>query len=867
MLNTSRAALFLLLALTACGSDNTSSNVDNQNDTDVVTTPDVGTTDLSGDTTFVPDYQLCLLGASSATRGPCPNADEVIDFGDVGAGQSVARLIRIDNTGKVNLNVQQVQVVTQRNELFELEFFRLANDGAVTSIQEPFNISTDGYVFIRVRFTGDPPNSPIPAESVIAQVDVSSGETFNIEVPLAGQVSDCAVGTSDCDPLTVGCETNTLDDNNNCGGCGSAFVCGPNNVCLNGGCAIGMCPAPTLMDCDGVFANGCETGIAGDPSNCGGCGGTTVSGTPNPAFICAGVDVLHAVPTCDNRVCGFGQCIQGWGDCTGATGCETDLTTIDNCGGCGNLPNNAGTVFRCGDLYPNTQVTCETTGCVPGECQAGFYDLDQQNFPGANGCEYACGGDPMASDAPDAEVPFIDSNCDGIDGNITGAIFVATFGNDGNPGTTALPKKTIQDAINTATLSGKDVYVAEGTYAGPTLQLANGVSVFGGFKADWSRSVLALVTYVHDGSTSSDRIIGAKGNNLNSVTIVDRITIQTPNAAGSSVTNYGFHCTNCPGLLLRSSNITAGAGSAGLAGTNGVLGRAGGNGNPGGAVNGCSDNGCGPDGGDGGTSPTGRVGGKGGAGGDSGGIFGGCNGAENGRTGQNGTVSGAGGGNGGSGGAKGDGGQNGNRGGDGLPGASGNNGLRGDFAWVSDYFTPTNGAAGTGGTNGHGGGGGGGGGAHACTFCNNGRGNGGAGGGGSGEAGSGGTGGKNGGSSFGMVLVNSTGATVANNTIRAGAGGRGGDGGTGGTGGNGGNGGLGPDPCGSKGGKGGDGGNGGEGGDAGHGGGARGGYSYAVVLRSTTVSLFTNTLAFGAAGGGGVSPGNSGQPGLSGQTL
>ncbi|MEZ4462737.1 MAG: hypothetical protein R3E66_24020 [bacterium] len=52
-------------------------------------------------------------------------------------------------------------------------------------------------------------------------------------------------------------------------------------------------------------------------------------------------------------------------------------------------------------------------------------------------------------------------------------------------------------------------------------------------------------------------MIGALGNNITQVTIIDRIRIQTPNATGTGVSNYGLHCTNCAGLLLRNSEITA----------------------------------------------------------------------------------------------------------------------------------------------------------------------------------------------------------------------------------------------------------------------------------------------------------------------
>ena len=89
---------------------------------------------------------------------------------------------------------------------------------------------------------------------------------------------------------------------------------------------------------------------------------------------------------------------------------------------------------------------------------------------------YFCSGIP---DVPDAL--FEDTNCDGIDGDAAHAIFVATSGNDLNAGTMAAPVATLSNAISLAQVANpkKDVYVAGGTYAVGTLQLASGVSLYG----------------------------------------------------------------------------------------------------------------------------------------------------------------------------------------------------------------------------------------------------------------------------------------------------------------------------------------------------------------------------------------------------
>jgi hypothetical protein len=87
---------------------------------------------------------------------------------------------------------------------------------------------------------------------------------------------------------------------------------------------------------------------------------------------------------------------------------------------------------------------------------------------------------PGAVDMPD--LAFVDSNCDGIDGDSAAAIFVSTAGSDANPGTKALPKATIPNAISPAAahLPVLPVYAAVGSYSG-SVALATGVGVYGGY--------------------------------------------------------------------------------------------------------------------------------------------------------------------------------------------------------------------------------------------------------------------------------------------------------------------------------------------------------------------------------------------------
>ena len=130
---------------------------------------------------------------------------------------------------------------------------------------------------------------------------------------------DCGGGAAD------GCETNSSNNVSHCGACGN--VCRVNNGtpgCGNGTCNIAGCSAG-YRDCNGGYANGCETNINTDVNNCGGCG-----------TVCR---VANGTPSCTNGGCAIASCNAGYRDCGGgyANGCETNINTdANNCGACGN---------------------------------------------------------------------------------------------------------------------------------------------------------------------------------------------------------------------------------------------------------------------------------------------------------------------------------------------------------------------------------------------------------------------------------------------------------------------------------------------------------------------------------------------------
>jgi hypothetical protein len=170
----------------------------------------------------------------------------------------------------------------------------------------------------------------------------------------------CNSGFADCNGIAAdGCETNIATDLNNCGTCGN--VCGSNNAtptCTNGVC--GLVCTPGFADCNKNPNDGCETPLT-TIVNCGACGVTCTRANANV--------------TCASGTCQIAGCTSGFGDCDGnpANGCETPLTTIVNCGACGNVCS-----------FANATAICASGVCQLGGCNAGWADCN--GIP-TDGCE------------------------------------------------------------------------------------------------------------------------------------------------------------------------------------------------------------------------------------------------------------------------------------------------------------------------------------------------------------------------------------------------------------------------------------------------------------------------------------------------
>jgi hypothetical protein len=506
-------------------------------------------------------------------------------------------------------------------------------------------------------------------------------------------------------------------------------------------------------------------------------------------------------------------------------------TDVMNCGTCGN---------RC-VAGANQTASC-AAGARAYACAAGFTDADRMP---ANGCE--CNA--AAADEPDLMVR--DTNCDGIDGDASRAVFVSPRGDDANPGTMAMPKRTLPAAIAAAAAATpvRAVYAAAGLYPG-SVQLRSGVGVYGGYDdaMGWARA-RTNATVIQGDATA------VLAQDLTVATELQMVTVQSAAATVPGESSYGVRALNSL-LTLRGCTIASGNGASGPNGADGADGADGSNGASGSTPGGGSPGGssCGAPGGRGGDSvsgfnagspgalgsaaPGGAAGGNGGAAAARSGTCVECVGQCGGRAAASPPTAGAA-----------------TPGADGRSGANGGSApLVGSVSTAGVYVAPR-GLAGSAGAVGgsRGGGGAGTGGQSGVPFlgCNNGTGGGGGGGGGGGCAGGGGLGGGGGGGSFAVMSLSST-VRVEDCTMNAGRGGRGGDGGDGGDGGSGGNAGGGGGGT-SGGGAGASGAPGGGGGDAGSGSGGPGGPSVCVFFLGSApeVARLTCVRGGGGTGGGG----------------
>ncbi len=314
----------------------------------------------------------------------------------------------------------------------------------------------------------------------------------------------------------------------------------------------------------------------------------TCSCTGATQDVSRGCSVTYSVPDKPTYTCfGLQKCqTGGWGDCALPSevcdgldnNCDglIDETFVEpgtnkyiddrNCGVCG---NNCTT-----QTIANGHGVCDTNRTIPDckvVCSADYFNIDGN--PG-NGCEcHLLAG----ADLPGGG----DTNCDGIDGDVTQGIFVAKYGHDTNPGTIDAPLLSLKAALDLATSSGKrDVYVATGVYPEAVFLRAN-VGLYGGYSADFRvREPLAYETVILGQTPTTDvpgavNAIGISGGAAGTTTLDGFVVIGANNRTpgGNSIGVYVRDCD--ASLAIRGSRVVGGQGGNGVQGTPGAAGAGG----------------------------------------------------------------------------------------------------------------------------------------------------------------------------------------------------------------------------------------------------------------------------------------------------
>lgn len=230
---------------------------------------------------------------------------------------------------------------------------------------------------------------------------------------------------------------NPQTDSGNCGGCNAA--CSSQNIAsptCSGGACNGTCNAG-YADCfNGKRADGCETNIKSDVSNCGGCNVTCSSS--------------NVTPSCSNGRCD-GSCTSDFADCNSnkqTDGCEKNIKSdASNCGVCGfSCSSNGGTPF------------CQAGACGI-VCSSGHGDC---NINAIDGCEVTFSSDPAncGACAAGCSTNHLTPSCSS--GNCNGSCAVGYADCDGNKRSNGCEVNTLTDWSNCGTC-GHTCYTINGS--------------------------------------------------------------------------------------------------------------------------------------------------------------------------------------------------------------------------------------------------------------------------------------------------------------------------------------------------------------------------------------------------------------------
>lgn len=222
----------------------------------------------------------------------------------------------------------------------------------------------------------------------------------------------------------------------------------------------------------------------------GGCVYDGPSDTPHCEIVACTTETVGGGGTCQRSV----DCPAGWvchpdyhqctRACSSPTACPGGVCLEGFC------------TIACTNNAQCTSQFGSPSACVGGSCQVTyqFHNVDEVE---SNGCECAAaqgaGVDrpDLYATYPEAGWPYVDRNCDGVDGDVASALFVWA-GTASSQGTRTNPFRTIGEAITAFTPGTHTmVLVAEGYYA-ETIHLRTNLQLYGGYSPDFAERDVVL---------------------------------------------------------------------------------------------------------------------------------------------------------------------------------------------------------------------------------------------------------------------------------------------------------------------------------------------------------------------------------------
>jgi hypothetical protein len=163
-------------------------------------------------------------------------------------------------------------------------------------------------------------------------------------------------------------------------------------------------------------------------------------------------------------------------------------------------------------------------------------------------------------DEPDED--FVDSDCDGIDGDATRAVFVAPSGNDEAEGSMDAPVATVTHAVALAVTTGKSVYLCNAVYPEALELSGTGVNLYGGYACDhgWRRELDRAVLEPPSG-------IPFVARSVTTPMVVERVAFRAPDAKDLGASSIAASIVGSTQIRFVRAYFQARNGEDGKAGT------------------------------------------------------------------------------------------------------------------------------------------------------------------------------------------------------------------------------------------------------------------------------------------------------------